>query len=279
MRRTLIMLGVLALIMAVTLPVAAWLGEGQFARQSGQAFQALEAAASTPAPPPPSPAGSPLPPAVERYLERLAVGPPPRVHLVRLETEGRIRVTEEAGWDRFQARQVVSLRPAGMVWAGRIDYAPWTPLLVLQSWQEGRARVVSSLWGSLSLFRREGREVLRAAMLRWLGEAVWYPAALLPGAGVHWEESGAKQEATYARAVFTSRGHRVAGRFRFDPGSGLPVEFVSEPEADGKRWYAAYGDWRRVAGLLVPFQVTEGVALGGLRQPRLEVGLTRISHP
>jgi len=274
-RRTLIMLGVLALIMAVTLPVAAWLGQGQFARSQAEALRALRTAAAAPGSAPASPASGGLPPAVERYLEHLTVAPPPRGGLVRLELAGRIRVTPQAGWDPYRAEQWVSLRPAGMLWAGRIDYAPWTPLLVLQSWQGVRARVVSSLWGSLSLFRRRGEEVLRAAMLRWLGEAVWYPAALLPGGGLRWEPPGPAVETTQARAVLSRGGREVAGSFVFASGSGLPQEFVSEPQPEGGRWFALYRDWRRMGGRMLPCRVVEGMVRGGRRRPRLEIHLIR----
>lgn len=278
MKRTFIILGVLALLLMITVPIASWLGEGQFAEQTQSAFKELEAGLSPQADGFSSQDLARLPAPARRALSRLLPASGRRVSLVLLEQTGRIKVTEDASWDHFQARQLISSHPPQMVWAGQAEYLPSVPLMILQTWTGGHAKLVSALWGSLSFFRRQGREMQEYLMLRWLGEALWHPDALL-SQGVRWEEGPAlSPELKQARVSLKVGDLTVGGRFVFDPRSGVPFYFWGDPRPSGEVWYAKYSDWRRVEGFVIPFQVTEGLRKTMFYEPRLEIQLTKVSY-
>jgi hypothetical protein len=87
---------------------------------------------------------------------------------------------------------------------------------------------------------RDRDDLARGELMRWLAEAVWYPTALLPGAGVTWRpvddhraEARVVDGALQARLRFTfggdglvasvradSRPRRVAGRSELTPWEG-----------------------------------------------------------
>lgn len=278
MRRTFIILGVLAFLLAVTVGITAWLGKDKFAEQSQAAFLRLEAAVPPPGELPPPRDLASLPLVVRAFLSRVLPAHGRRVSLVRLEQSGRIKVAEEAGWDDFRARQLVSTHPPQMIWAGQAEYLPAVPLMILQGWVGGRSELESSLWGYVSTFRRKGRELQEYLMLRWLGEALWYPGALL-GEQVRWEEAPDLPGGMKQARVFLKMGSvTVGGRFIFDPRGGAPFYFWGDPRPDGDIWYANYSQWRRVEGVVIPFQVTEGIKRTISYLPRLEIQLTKVEY-
>lgn len=264
--------------------VASWLGAPKFEKKTQDAFARLEKDIAKGAGGTYSIAGaSGLPQIVRQYLEKAMPASGEKISHLSLICQGRIKVTEDASWDDFQARQVISSRPPQLVWAGQTRYAPLMPLMIMSSYVAGRGLVESHLWGQVEMFKNQGELIKGYMMLRWLGESVWHPDCLLPDKGVRWEEVKAATGGTkQARVYLTDGGLTVSGVFIFPARGGAPMLFLS----DGKpfvefavdRWYCSYSDWRRQGKFQVPFQLVQGTRHGIGDDRRLEITVNQISY-
>ena len=224
-----------------------------------------------------------LPPVMRAYLQKAMPPSGPRTRRVSLKLSGETRVTEDASWDAFTARQETTANPPQTVWAGEIDYAPLVPLMTLNTFYDGTSMVQSYLWGLSNTFTNQGEVIQAYLMQRWLGEALWHPDSLLPGQGLRWLEAEPPIPAAQAAKVeFTVAGLTVSGRFIFPAGGGAPMLFLGDelpfrPYA-GQRWYCQYSDWRQQDGRQVPFSLTQGVRRGAGDDQRHRIKVESISY-
>ena len=197
---------------------AAGAGRAAWERESARAVGRLRAAA-TAARRLESETGSvsdlPVPPKpVRRYLRwAIPEGAEP-VRLARIRWRGEFRMRPGAKWAPFSAYQEYSLRPPGFVWDARIHLFPGMTARVRDGYLAGAGTVSGRLGGVFPLAHAGGPpEIAQSALARWLGEAVWFPTALLPGGAVTWQTI----DDTSARALVVDCEVRAEGEFRFGP--------------------------------------------------------------
>lgn len=167
-----------------------------------------------------------LPPPVARYLGTVLREGQPVFHRARIRQEGQFLLNATAdAWRPFTATQHVSMGKPGFVWDARIALSPGVAILVRDALVEGTGAMQASLLGLLPLTSVQGcPEIASGALHRYLAEAVWYPTALLPSAGVVWTALSDTQ----ALATLTNDGVTVSLIFCFGQ-DGL-VESVFTPE-------------------------------------------------
>ncbi len=283
-RKVLYAVVLLLLLMAIGLRVAGWQGEKNFARLTGEAlddFRGREFQTET-APYDVKDLLS-LPEPVRKYLQRAMPAKGTRIKSARIGQQGEIRIHDEASFKPYKAVQYVSGYPPRMIWAGDAEHWPFTRLMILTTWLDDKGETTAYLWGLIPAFENRGLEMKAYLMVRWLGEAVWYPTALLPGDGISWEPMTSKQpEVTQARVRFRDGDMTVSGIFTFWKSSGAPFMFTVEdgamPALNIYRWYCTYSDWTRFGGFQVPKSVTEGVIHVGTRNDRLKITVTGIRY-
>ena len=150
-----------------------------------------------------------LPEPAARFLRFALTHGAPRPRAVRVRQAGafRFRITpglrSEDGWKPVLATQTLAAgREPGYVWAASIQLAPGLWVKGWDAYAGGRGHMLWKLGGALPLINAGGGvgggggaqpapEVDQSALLRYLAEAVYAPAALLPGVGrVRWEADG-----------------------------------------------------------------------------------------
>jgi hypothetical protein len=206
-----------------------------------------------------------LPEAARRYFLATIASGTPLARIAEIEMRGMFGLGDRENPNHLpmRARQILA-PPHGFVWRleaagtgavrlsgsdGMVDGRSWTRFWLLWTVPVARAG--------------PDADHLRAAFGRLAGEAVfWTPAALLPGEGVHWEETGDRDR---ARVVLTHRGLEQPVEIHLDA-EGRPASVVFP------RWSDANPDreWR-----LQPFGGTLGGFrdFGGYRLPtRIEAG-------
>ena len=283
MKKFLIPILVLAGVLAGGWYYVSQTGRAEFAGISSTAFQRIQ-----PSRYPDGASYSPadleeVPPVMRAYLQKAMPPGGSRTRRVRLALSGETKVTEESSWDRFTARQEITANPPQTVWAGEIDYAPLIPLMTLNTFYDGTSMVRSYLWGLSNTFTNQGEVIQAYLMQRWLGEAVWYPDALLPDENLRWkEEETATKAVKTARVEFTLAGLTVSGRFIFPAGGGAPMLFLGDSlpfdRFADQRWYCSYSDWRRQDGRQVPFSLTQGVRRGAGDDQRHRIKVESITY-
>ena len=92
------------------------------------------------------------------------------------------------GWRPLTATQHFTASPPAFVWDARIVMAPILPAMVRDSYVDGRAAMQASLYGAYTIVNQIDKPELNAgALQRFLGEAVWFPTALLPSSTLSWQ--------------------------------------------------------------------------------------------
>jgi hypothetical protein len=130
-----------------------------------------------------------LPAPVQRYFRAALTAGRPMVAGVRVQHRGTFNMGESADqWRPFTSDQRVVTRRPGFDWNGRIAALPGIPVLVHDAYLAGEGILHASLLGLVSVVHLRGTDDMAAGeLMRFFAEAAWYPTALLPSQGVHWQ--------------------------------------------------------------------------------------------
>lgn len=204
-----------------------------------------------------------LPEPVVRYFMFALRDGQPRVRTARIAWRGEFHASPTAAWTPFTAEQWFTVDPPGFVWDATMRMLPGVPMRVRDGYDGGEASMLGRVGGVATVVERRGRTTLaRGALVRWLGEAVWMPTALLPtpglprsvsGDGVRWEPVS---EHT-ARLVLTDRGHCVTAEVHFAPtGEITRIAAMRQRDVNGvdvpTPFEGVYGAYERREGMMVP---------------------------
>ena len=145
----------------------------------------------------------------------------------RIIRSARLRQTGEfflnGAWRPMRARQVFSASPPAFVWDARISAAPFMPAYVRDSYMGQRATMRADMLALYPLVNQCGApELNAAALLRYLGEAAWFPTRLVAGDGLTWKPMDDER----AEATLTDGSTTVSLQFRFDDQGDL-IELYS----------------------------------------------------
>ncbi len=197
----------------------------------------------------------PLPGPVARYLRAAIRSGQPVPGRVLIEWEGDFLVRPPDGWGPFTATQQVATRPGGFVWDARIRMAPGMSVRVRDSFVHGTGSMRAKALGLFTVVAVEGTpEIATAALQRWLAEAVWYPAALLPSQGTQWTPL----DATSARATARVAGVTASIDYHFGEDGLVERVYAAQRGRDvnGRSvptpWEARLGSWGERGGMRVP---------------------------
>ena len=219
-----------------------------------------------------------LPEPVQRWLRSSGVVGKARPVTIRLKQVGQLRPEAGQPWLPFTAEQYYSTDPPGFVWVATVRAASVLPLMI------GRDRYFAGK-GSMQIrllslipINAEGPEVDQGAMLRYLGEVVWFPAAAV-SPYLTWESVDERS----ARATMDDGGIRASAIFSFNE-LGEVMDMVAERyRASGgkfslERWRTLARAYRAFNGVWVP---TEAEAIWQLNSgdlPDVRLRVTEIEY-
>ncbi|WP_324666162.1 DUF6920 family protein [Haloarcula sediminis] len=195
-----------------------------------------------------------LPTPVRRYFETVLEDGQPHVRSVRLEQEGALRLGGRTGsWKPMTATQHYTVDPPGFIWDADVTILPLLSVRVVDAYEFGRGFLRAMLVSTIPVAASEpGPEMDEGELLRYLGEAVWFPTALLPDAGVEWEPIDDRS----ARATIEDRGTTASLVFHFDDDAlverVIATERYRQEEDDFAPWTGYFEKYRRHDGIQVP---------------------------
>ena len=196
-----------------------------------------------------------LPAPVQRFFRTVLKDGQAIVAAVKLSQKGQFNLNElEDKWSPFTATQLVTTQRLGFDWDARIQMAPGLKAFVHDTYLLGEGSLHASLLGLFTVAKMSGApENNQGELLRFFAEALWYPTALLPSQGVHWEaidDNSARatvtDSATTASAVFQFNAEGTIATFRAD--ARYRDKFTAMPWG-GKFWDYAVRD-----GMLIPLE-------------------------
>ncbi|MBX6363979.1 MAG: hypothetical protein IRZ00_08940 [Gemmatimonadetes bacterium] len=195
-----------------------------------------------------------LPPPVARYFAFALPEGQPRIRAARIRWSGEFQIRPGGGWRPFTADQRFTTVPPGFVWNAEIHMMPLVPVRVRDSYVAGQGAMLGRLGGVVRVVDEGGTpEMAAGALVRWLGEAAWFPTALLPGEGVRWE---AVDDST-ARATITDGLTSASAEFHFAPGGEITrMTALRYRDVNGTGvltpFEGIYRDYARREGVMVP---------------------------
>ena len=203
-----------------------------------------------------------LPAPVARYFRKALKPGQPIIKRARVTWKGEFNMGEPGkdNWKPFTAVQDFVPSAPGFVWDARIAMAPGVNALVRDGFVDGAGSMLAKVMGLITVADSHDKPALAiAALQRYLGEAVWFPTALLPSQGVKWESINEAR----ARATISGGGVTTSLEFRFGADDLIASAYASERVFDdGKSpptplpWQAhnlSYGEFN---GVKVPVEST-----------------------
>lgn len=191
-----------------------------------------------------------LPDPVQRWLRWARVPGTTIPRTVRLTQEGRFRLGPDRGWMPFTAEEVYSTDPPGFVWTTEMRMLPLVDIVGRDRYAEGRGSIEMRALGVFSVARASGPALDQGALLRYLNETIWFPAAVLSPA-IRWSAIDEHS----ARATISDGEVTADAVFFFDQ-EGRPVDMIAERQdlARGRleTWstpLTAYGEF---SGIRIP---------------------------
>jgi hypothetical protein len=193
---------------------------------------------------------------VARYFRAVLRDGQPIIRHAWLTQHGEFLVRAEPPmWRPFSATEAMTV--GGFVWDARIRVLPGVAIHVCDSFIAGTGSIRASAIGVFPLMHVEGTpEIAAGALLRYLGEAVWMPTALLPSQGVTWT---ALDDAS-ARATITCGATTVSLDFHFGVDGLVERVFtnVRPREVEGRfvptPWQGRFHQYEDVHGNRIPLR-------------------------
>ncbi|GMV47109.1 MAG: hypothetical protein AMXMBFR66_25070 [Pseudomonadota bacterium] len=253
-------------------------------REAGAALAARLQASAAPVAPPRHDAGQfeALPAPVQRYLRRALRADAAPIVSVQFTQEGEFDLGgERARWRPFVATQQVQIARPGFVWHARVFLLPGVAVQVHDAYVAGEGLLHAALLGLWSVAELRGAGgIADDELMRWLAESPWYPSALLPGQGVHWQAVDERR----ARASVRDRAREATLEFEF--GSDDLVAAVRAPARGrmvGARlvatpWEGRWSRYEERSGMLIPQAGEVAWLLPGGRRPYWRGTLGRIDY-
>lgn len=254
----------LVALLAIAAVATVWLAQVRWDAATGELKRRLVAQAASAAPGAASgPAADDrqaLPAPVQRWLDRALPTAPPTTgsaaRRVRIHWAGEFNLGSPGAdrWVPFTAVQDFVPGAPGFIWDARMTMPPGLPVRVRDALVDGQGQMRGAILG-LVVDKVGGSAITQSALLRYLGEAAWFPAALLTSPGLRWQAV----DHTRALATLRAQGVEATAEFRFAGDGRLTSMYAASRSYDDGRhapsehaWQGRYLSHRRVDGIEVP---------------------------
>src|SRR5690348_14483325 len=169
-----------------------------------------------------------LPEPVQRWLRWAHVAGKPVPQTVRLQQDGQFKASENGGWMDFNANQYYTTDPPGFVWTVSMKMLPLVTIQGRDMYVGGTGDIQMKALSLVTVAHEHGGELDQGAMLRYLGEIIWFPAGAI-SPYIAWSPI----DATHAQATMAWRGTTASAVFTID-GEGRPVDVSADRYSDAK---------------------------------------------
>jgi hypothetical protein len=183
-----------------------------------------------------------LPEPVQRWLRYSKVVGAELPTTVRLRQDGQFQM-EGRGWMPFTAEQYFTINPPAFLWKARFRMAPLISVSGRDRDQSGEGSIEMLVLSLVPVANKSGGGLNQGALLRFLGEIQWFPAAALADY-ITWQavdSQSARATLTYggiaAPMTFTfgADGRLIeSAALRYNDGRGRNESWVNRNDSDGE---------------------------------------------
>jgi hypothetical protein len=193
-----------------------------------------------------------LPAPAARYFRRVLRDGQPLVRSTIVGTDAEFFIN--GAWRPLRATQHFTAAPPQFAWDARIEMMPLVDVRVRDSYIRQQGGMRASLLGLYTLTDQAGTpELNQGALQRFLGEAVWFPTALLPSETVTWTARDDRS----ARVSIRDGVAEVGLVFEFEPTGVVTIMHADRYKEDNGRyslqpWTIACDEYEEQEGMLIP---------------------------
>ncbi|WP_437586214.1 DUF6544 family protein [Sorangium sp. So ce1000] len=237
------------------LPIVSAAAHARFSREVDSEVRALLARPSEPHASSVEPSEiERLPAPVRTWLEASGVVGRERAQMVRLKQRGELRASPDSAWMPTEAEQYFAVDEPAFVWKVTTKMMGILPIEGRDKYVAGKGQMLIKAASLVDIVDAADEKIDQGAMLRFLGEIVWFPSAAL-SPYIAWEPI----DATTAKATMRHAGKVASAVFTFDPQGrvvGLQAERYLGGGADAKLtpWSVSCSAWRTFRGIRIPSQ-------------------------
>lgn len=152
-----------------------------------------------------------LPAPVQRWMRTSGVPGSAVPSVVRLRQGGEFRLGQNRSWMPYRATEYFTTNPPGFLWSVSMEMFPLVQVTGRDRYVQGNADIEMRIASLIPVAQQSGGELNQGALLRYLNETMWFPAALLLPS-VTWEPV----DDASARATLADAGQSVSAVFHFD---------------------------------------------------------------
>ena len=215
-----------------------------------------------------------LPEPVRRWLRWSGVVGRPRPASVRLWQEGELRLG--SSWFPFEAEEYYTTDPPAFVWSARMAAAPKVGVIGRDRYADGEGSIEMRLLGIVPVAKDSGPDMNRGALLRYLNEIMWFPAAAL-SPYITWDAI----DSASARATMTYGGLSARAEVFFDADGRLTNMVAQRFDREAARelpWSTPISDYGVFDGIRVPVAGEAVYARGEGDMPYIRLRVTDIEY-
>jgi hypothetical protein len=186
---------------------------------------------------------------VGRWLRYSGVVGKPMPRAVRLKQQGEFRL-EGRGWMPFEAEEYYTTNPPGFVWVVAMRMLPLVSITGRDQYRDGEGSMKMRLSSLIPVVNERGGMLNQGAMLRFLNEIMWFPAAAL-SPYISWQAN----DENSAIATMTYGGVTAPATFSFDD-EGRLIDMVAERYNDARDgmqiWSTPITGYGEFGGVRIP---------------------------
>ena len=218
----------------------------------------------------------PLPPPVQRWLQASGVVGAVIPSVVRLRQQGEFRLGADKPWMPMEATEYFTTNPPGFLWNTSMEIFPMTEVSGRDRYFQGRGDIEMRVASLYPVARKSGGNLNAGALLRYLNEAMWFPAVLvLPN--VAWETV----DDSTALATLTDAGQSVSAIFEFDAEdrlANMTADRWNDAEQAFRPWSTPLTDWGTCEGISMPIAGSGAWGAGSDAYEYIRLHLTEVVY-
>jgi len=170
-----------------------------------------------------------LPDILQKWLHKSGIEPGVYPTSVYLRQEGEMRTAEKGNWMPFVAHQLSFISTPGFIWRVQVRFSRWLKLNGRDLYEKGKGSMLIRLGYLFRVVNSSGPKIDQGTLLRFLGELVWLPqAVVLPC--IKWEQIDDKQ----VKVTMKYGKLEEEGRFTFSD-EGAVIRFEAQRYMSGSK--------------------------------------------
>lgn len=189
-----------------------------------------------------------LPQPVQRYFRHVLRDGQKYIASVSLKHSGLFKTGVDKDWVNITGEQYYTAFTPGFIWRGKTSmFHAW------DSYIGGKGNLKVFILGFIRIMNGEGPAFDQGELLRWLGECVWFPTALLPSENLSW----APIDSNRAKLTYRYNGIEVYYDVTFNE-AGEIVSFETMRYMNGEkmeRWAGVCGQYKEINGVKIPVEI------------------------